>query len=168
MYCPCDIKVRRSTSLSRKQRPDAAPCFAAFYADCEHEVSKVTHGLRLCLVYTLVLRVPKRGKQAAATVAETTPAGELARSISGWVTTKESEPLVFAFDHHYTQRGLSRDLLKGSDRATADLVIAAAEQADCRTYFCQVSRHLVQFADDGSSATPLAVFRVGTTESGTR
>src|SRR5205823_10128035 len=26
-------------------------CYAAFYADCEHEVKRVTHGVRLCLTY---------------------------------------------------------------------------------------------------------------------
>jgi hypothetical protein len=28
-----------------------APCYAAFYADCEHEVQRVSHGLRLCVAY---------------------------------------------------------------------------------------------------------------------
>jgi hypothetical protein len=26
--------------------------FAAFYADCEHEIRPVTHGARVCLTYT--------------------------------------------------------------------------------------------------------------------
>jgi hypothetical protein len=42
-----------------------APCYAAFYADCEHEVQRVTHGVRLCLAYNLVLR-PKRATRAEA------------------------------------------------------------------------------------------------------
>ena len=33
------------------------PCYAAFYADCEHEVQRVTHGVRLCLAYNLVRAV---------------------------------------------------------------------------------------------------------------
>ena len=33
-----------------------APCYAAFYADCEHEVQRVTRGVRLCLAYNLVLK----------------------------------------------------------------------------------------------------------------
>ena len=33
--------------------------FAAFYADCEHEVKPITGGNRVCLVYNLV-RPPKR------------------------------------------------------------------------------------------------------------
>ena len=40
-----------------------AACFAAFYADCEHEVERVTHGVRLCLAYNLVLKA-KRGRSS--------------------------------------------------------------------------------------------------------
>jgi hypothetical protein len=29
--------------------------FAAFYADCEHEVRPITEGNRVCLVYNLIL-----------------------------------------------------------------------------------------------------------------
>ncbi len=74
----------------------------------------------------------------------------LAESIGSWVGTQPAKPLVFALEHHYTQRGLSLDLLKGGDRQLADLVAAAAEKTDCIVHLAQVSRHLLQFADDGS------------------
>lgn len=125
-----------------------APCYAAFYADCEHEIQRVTHGVRLCLAYNLVLN-PKRetpaiaGKRAA-------PDNMLAESIRSWVATQPAKPLVFALEHHYTERGLSLDLLKGADRQLAELVVPAAEQTDCLVHLSQVSRHLSQFADDGS------------------
>jgi len=127
-----------------------APCYAAFYADCEHEVRRVTGGVRLCLAYNLVLK-PKRVKPAAA-AKPATPADVLAESIGSWVATQTAKPLVFALEHHYTQRGLSLDLLKGADRQLADLVVSAAEKTDCIVHLAQVSRHLSQFADDGSFA----------------
>ncbi len=61
-----------------------------------------------------------------------------------------TEPLVFALEHHYTERGLSLDLFKGADRKLADLVVPAAAHADCLVHLAQVPRHLLQFADDGS------------------
>ena len=42
------------------------------------------------------------------------------------------------------------DLLKGADRQLADLVVATAAKTDCLVHLAQVSRHLLQFADDGS------------------
>src|SRR5207253_1068460 len=125
-----------------------AASFAAFYADCDHEVERVTHGIRIALAYNLVL---KPGKTSAA--AKQTPlADRLTEAIGSWVARQPAKPLVFALDHHYTQRGLSLDLLKGTDRQLADLVVSAAAKADCLVHLAQVSRHLLQFADDGSFA----------------
>ncbi len=125
-----------------------APCYAAFYADCEHEVKRVTHGVRLCLAYNLVLK-PKRETPSVAGK-PVAPADVLTKSIKSWVATQPAKPLVFALEHHYTQRGLSLDLLKGADRQLAELVVPAAEKAGCLVHLAQVSRHLLQFADDGS------------------
>jgi hypothetical protein len=125
-----------------------AACYAAFYADCEHEVQRVTHGVRLCLAYSLVLKASRdkpvsAGKQAA-------PAEVLTESIRSWTAKQPAEPLVFALGHQYTQHGLALDLLKGADRQLAGLVVPAAKNAACLVHLAQVSRHLLQFADDGS------------------
>ncbi|MCI0460525.1 MAG: 2OG-Fe(II) oxygenase, partial [Gemmataceae bacterium] len=125
-----------------------APCYAAFYADCEHEVQRVTHGMRLCLAYNLVLK-PKRDTRADADK-PAVPADALAESIKSWTAKQPARPLVFALEHHYTQRGLALELLKGADRQLAELIVPAAESSDCLVHLAQVSRHLLQFADDGS------------------
>jgi hypothetical protein len=125
-----------------------SPCYAAFYADCQHEVERVSAGVRLCLAYNVVLK-PQRGKKAAGK-APAPPAEEIAESIAAWTAGQPRQPLVFALDHHYTQHGLSLDLLKGADRELADLVVAAADLSDCSVHLAQVTRHLQQFADDGS------------------
>jgi hypothetical protein len=125
-----------------------APCYAAFYADCEHEVGRITSGVRLCLAYNLVLK-PKRVKPSTA-ANPAAPADVLAESIGSWVRREPAKPLVFALEHHYTERGLSPDLLKGVDRQVADLVAIAAEKTNCVVHLVQVARHLLQFADDGS------------------
>src|SRR5262249_48789946 len=102
------------------------PCYAAFYADCEHEVERVTHGVRLCLAYNLVLK-PMHEKSSA-TRPPTGSADLVAESLRSWVAKQPAKPLVFALEHHYTERGLSLDLLKGADRQLADLVMSAAER----------------------------------------
>ncbi|QDU24250.1 2OG-Fe(II) oxygenase [Urbifossiella limnaea] len=117
--------------------------FAAFYADCEHEVERVTHGQRLALAYNLVL-APERAVRPA----KPAPADALVAAIGGWVARHPAEPLVFALDHHYTQRGLSFDLLKGADRTRAEEVAAAADHAGCLVHLAQVSRHLTNSAFD--------------------
>ncbi len=147
-----NLIVRHGAAEQRLTFEEAAagksPCFAAFYADCEHEIERVTRGVRVALAYNLVLK-PQRGKTPAA-AEPAAPAGALAGSIESWIETRPGEPLVFALEHHYTQRGLSLDLLKGGDRKLADLVASAAEKADCLVHLAQVQRHLQQWADDGN------------------
>jgi hypothetical protein len=126
-----------------------AACFAAFYADCEHEVQRVNRGVRIALAYNLVLKKWKRPRSKGEVESSATT-DTLAASIESWVAKQPANPLVFALEHHYTERGLSLDLLKGADRQLADLVVAAAEKADCLVHLAQVERHLMQFADDGS------------------
>ncbi len=146
------LVVRHGTAKDTLPFAEAAqgktPCYAAFYADCEHEVKRVTHGVRLCLAYNLVLK----SKRAKPTVAEkpVAPADVLTESVATWVATRPAKPLVLALEHHYTERGLSLELFKGADRQLAELVTPAAEQTGCLVHLAQVSRHLLQFADDGS------------------
>lgn len=133
--------------LERAAKGEGA-CYAAFYADCEHEVKQVSNGVRFCLAYNLVLR-PKRTSQVAAQ-RPAAAVDALTQSILSWTERQPAQPLVFALEHQYTERGLTPELLKGVDRELADLIVTAAEKAECLVHLAQVSRHLSQFADDGS------------------
>ncbi|MFN0052207.1 MAG: 2OG-Fe(II) oxygenase [Planctomycetales bacterium] len=121
--------------------------YAAFFADCEHEVQRVARGVRVCLAYNLLL---KKETAAAKVARKKSPENALVQELRHWTARAPGEPLVFALDHHYTQKGLSVDLLKGADREMAERLIVAAEEAGCCLHLTQVSRHLQQFADDGS------------------
>jgi hypothetical protein len=121
-----------------------------------------------CTYYLDLLRCKalSAGKSAKAPTptAQISPAEQLAGSISSWITTSPpSEPLVFALDHHYTERGLSFDLLKGADRATAELVAAAAEQADCHVYCARfrVTSRTMPMTETGIVAGAIRTLRRG-------
>ncbi len=124
-----------------------APCYAAFYADCEHEIEHVMNGVRVCLAYNLVL---KPSRKSPANEPLESPQDDLVDSIITWVEKQPKRPLVFALEHHYTSAGLSLELLKGADRQLAELVCSAAEATNCLSHFSQVERHRLQFADDGN------------------
>src|SRR5260370_10937031 len=74
-----------------------AACYAAFYADCEHEVQRVTSGVRVCLAYNLVLKRERVKASAAAKAAA--PADMLAESIGSWAATQPATPPAFALEH---------------------------------------------------------------------
>ena len=119
---------------------DAA--FAAFYADCVHEVRPVTTGCRLALIYNLL----RKGKGAA----PEPPRYELEQAritelLCRWATEKESaedsspEKLVYPLAHAYTAAELAFATLKNADAAVAAVLVPAAEQADCDLLLALVS-----------------------------
>ncbi|MBP6816854.1 MAG: 2OG-Fe(II) oxygenase, partial [Burkholderiaceae bacterium] len=108
--------------------------WAAFYADCVHEVLPVDSGCRLVLVYNLrrtgrgrLPRPPSYDKEAAA----------LERLLRAWCneTAKPDEDrplkLVYPLAHAYTPAELSFAALKGADAAVATVLTVAASDAAC-------------------------------------
>ncbi len=112
--------------------------FAAFYADCEHEVRPLEKGHRLCLVYNLTL---KKGKKAVAAPRNAAALTAVTEILCGWAAAGPPRKLVVTLDHQYTQDGLVRDSLKGVDRARAGVLFQAAQQADCHAYLATLSLH---------------------------
>jgi hypothetical protein len=127
--------------------------FAAFYTDCEHEIRPVTSGFRLALVYNLTLAKSKRTITAPSSREHIAAAAGLLRRWSGQIeataaSSDDSTPskLAVILDHRYSQAGLTRDALKGVDRARADVLFAAAREAGC-----DASLALVTYQESGSA-----------------
>jgi len=111
--------------------------WAAFYADCVHEVLPIVSGCRLVLVYNLrrtgrgrLPRPPSYDKQTAA----------LGRLLRHWceepAPPDEDRPLklVYPLAHAYTPAELSFAALKGADAAAATVLTTAAGSAACDLY----------------------------------
>jgi len=100
--------------------------FAAFYADCEHELKPVTEGYRMCLTYNLVqsskkkISSPEFGKQVV----------ELSALLKSWSKSPGNLPGVFLLDHQYTPTNMSIQSLKHHDLPRAEALLLAAEKAD--------------------------------------
>lgn len=112
--------------------------FAAFYADCEHEVLPVTRGHRVCLVYNLMLeRKPSKRKQQARFSApdhraEVAAAAEqLEQAFRG---AKAPAKLVWLLEHQYSPAGLVFAALKNADAARAGVLREAAARAGCAVH----------------------------------
>lgn len=113
--------------------------FVAFYADCRHEVLKVSSGYRITLTYNLLLHGDtSRPEGDDGIVAElvsllrehfSTPAP---RYYSGPPVDPPSR-LVYLLDHEYTPRALKWSRLKGDDASRVSLLRTAADRAGCET-----------------------------------
>jgi len=124
-----DLVVRhagREARLSLRCGDPAEAAFAAFYADCVHEVLPVTQGFRFTLVYNLV-RLGGRTPEPPDHRAEQARAAALLR---GWADDGPIK-LVLPLEHAYTPAELGFSALKGADAAVAGVLAAAAPQARC-------------------------------------
>jgi hypothetical protein len=122
--------------------------FAAFYADCEHEIRPLKKGYRLCLVYNLTLaKTNSKSKEALSAPRESEHVERIAPLLREWANDDDSTPkLAITLDHQYTQDGLSWDALKGVDRVKARVLDQAARQAGCEAYLA-----LLTFWESGSA-----------------
>lgn len=112
--------------------------YAAFYADCEHELRPLKDGYRLCLIYNLTLA--KAGKRVTAP-RQSEQVGAVHGLLRKWTRDASARKLVVTLDHQYTERGLSWDTLKGADRGKARVLCEAAESAGCKAYLAVVTLH---------------------------
>ena len=120
----------RETSVEMRSTDPSELAFAAFYADCEHEIRPVTEGHRACLIYNLVLISGQHAVASAPDYADITE--QIAKGInSRFVTSDAPEKLVWLLEHDYSIAGLSFETLKNTDAAVGRALIAAAAQADC-------------------------------------
>jgi hypothetical protein len=97
--------------------------FAAFYADCEHEIKPLVSGYRICLVYNLVQTTggePIRATRIQDTLDEITELLE-EQSIQ--------KPIVVMLEHQYTPTNFSLSSLKLNDVSRAQALLGAAEKA---------------------------------------
>ena len=129
-----DIVVRhrgRERTIDMTAAEPSELAFAAFYADCEHEVRPITEGYRLSLVFNLCLRAgdtdtPRTAPDDAQQV------DRLARRLAAWRRGPDAvEKLAWVLEHEYSEAGLSFDALKNRDAALARILVAAAGRADC-------------------------------------
>jgi hypothetical protein len=111
--------------------------FAAFYADCVHEVRPVKTGCRLTLIYNLRFAGKRRPLNAPDYRTEHGRAVKLLRS---WASAEdEPDKLILPLEHVYTPAELSFGALKGADAGVASVLAKAAAQADCDLHLALVS-----------------------------
>ncbi|WP_372394271.1 2OG-Fe(II) oxygenase [Azospirillum sp. HJ39] len=121
------------THKGRPVRLDLCPgdpaevAFAAFYADCLHEVRPVTAGHRLVLIYNLV----RSGSGCPPRPPDYAPeTGRVASLFEGWATGEGTpRKLVYPLEHAYTQAELGFAALKGADAAVAGCDLHLALQS---------------------------------------
>lgn len=100
--------------------------FAAFYADCEHEIRPITSGYRVCLVYNLV---QIKGNRKIQPQQLNDQVKKLAALLKGSKEEKDI-PKIVLLGHQYTPSNFTMNTLKLNDRHKVEALIRAAELSD--------------------------------------
>ena len=108
--------------------------FAAFYADCRHEVRPIESGYRVCLVYNLsTTGTPLRPPTVEHLVEE------VAQSLRQTFDQGGLAKLAVPLSHEYSQESLSQDRLKGQDRSRYHLLLQAASRLHWEAHLSQLN-----------------------------
>ena len=114
--------------------------YTSFYADCQHEVEKVTKGYRLCLIYNLIYR----GRDECPAPADNQKqVSAIVSAVTKWQEDIESDDcpdmMTYLLEHKYCEASLSFQLLKNGDRAVADVLAQAKAIVDFDFYVGHVN-----------------------------
>ena len=123
--------------------------YAAFYADCLHELCEVTRGYQMCLVYNLVYSgdgarpVPIDNRQVV---------NEVVARIRDWEQDDCGLPLVaYLLNDRYCEANISFQLLNNAKKAIAEVLVEANKQKSFCLYLGTVTIHQVCIQGDGYS-----------------
>lgn len=121
--------------------------YAAFYADCEHEVKPVTSGYRICLAYNLI----QQETEKKVTIEPLgTHVNKLVEVFQHDTYDPEQPTRIILLGHQYTPDNFSMQSLKLNDRPKAEALLRAANKADYYAKMALVTSYLTGSpANDG-------------------
>lgn len=129
------LRVRhagREVTLDTEATDPSELSYAAFYADCEHEVLPVRQGNRVCLIYNLIHKRTKGRRGILKAPEYEHPITEAAAILDQFLKAPDAPPkIAWLLDHQYSPAGLSFSALKGSDAARARVLVQAAAHEEC-------------------------------------
>lgn len=130
-YAGGELVVRhygREIRLDMRRGDPSEAAFAAFYADCLHEVLPITSGCRLTLIYNLLRKAGSLPEPPD----YRTEQDRVSRLLRQWADASNTpegglpEKIVYPLQHAYTPAELSFEALKGADAAVAAVLKGAA------------------------------------------
>ena len=113
--------------------------YAAFYADCDHEIKPLISGYRICLVYNLI---QKKTTQKINPPYIDQYAEKIAQILVDEEHKKVLKPYIILLSHQYTPENFSKENLKLDDRSKVETLILAAEKAGFYAKMCLVTSYL--------------------------
>ena len=103
--------------------------FAAFYADCEHEIRPITSGHRVTLVFNLLQKGKGKGKGKIKPPEFNAQLKLMKEQLLQLSINPSEHPIIILLEHQYTPSNFSIDKLKNHDLPRTEALLYAAEQS---------------------------------------
>lgn len=109
--------------------------YAAFYADCMHEVRPVNSGYRFCLIYNLIQAHKGRGSTPLCLPTREASVADGAAFLSDWLQAPERpRKIAYLLQHQYSPAGLSFSGLKGADATLVSWFLEVGSAIDASVH----------------------------------
>ncbi len=112
--------------------------YAAFFADCEHEVLPVESGYRCCVVCNLRL---DEGDPARLNLSLTENSRFLLPALAALGQSAAGDLSAVVLEHAYTEANFALRRLKGNDQARAQALLAAAGESGLEAHLALLTFH---------------------------
>ncbi|EGC32995.1 hypothetical protein DICPUDRAFT_98697 [Dictyostelium purpureum] len=149
--------------------------YSSFYSDCQHEVKPITSGYRVCLVYNLIKtgkRMLEENEINGGDRKERKLNGEfrnndqenetvefLEREINQQL--KNSNKLVYVFNHHYTNAQRTFEDLRGKDKLIVEKLMAIKDRCKFILYLAELKLIENSFGEFNEEDTSMGYEEIG-------
>ena len=116
--------------------------YAAFYADCDHEVKPLTEGFRVVLVYNLIQKASDH-KIALQSFKKHIECLSTSFRKATPVLADQDNPLIIYLGHQYTPGNFKMDNLKLNDRAKSRALLQATKDAGLYANLCLITSYKI-------------------------
>jgi len=118
--------------------------YAAFFADCEHEIKPIQSGYRICLVYNLIQKVENT---KISVLSYNKQEKELVALLTNNTSNFDTTPKLIMLDHEYTETNFSIQTLKHHDKPRAKTLIEAANLAGYMAFPALLTKYVMGEAE---------------------
>ncbi len=112
--------------------------YAAFYADCDHEVKPLQEGYRIVLVYNLIQKSSEKEISVQSSKIHIDCLKKCFTKLEAQICDS-NQPITVLLNHQYTPTNFKQENLKLNDRAKAFALLEAAKDAGFYANLCLVT-----------------------------
>jgi len=112
--------------------------FAAFYADCDHEIKPIKSGYKLSLVYNLII---DKSNDTIKLEKNSAYVSQISKLLQSNIDEFNTHPKIYILDHQYTPANFDESTLKLRDKQITQTLFESAKNAGYYAKLCLLTHY---------------------------